>query len=312
MKGATKMEVIKTYLDNVFAAYPQTDEIKRVKRDLSANMEEKYTALRQNGKSEHEAAYSVIANFGNIEEITSELGLVQGLSSGLDGAEIGKSIFLSADEARIYLAKCKSSGVMIGLGVWLIIAGVSTVILFEQVFVMFLAIAVAVGIFIINGSRLSEYEAFEETAIRLDTETYGRIADEYAKNKMFSTVLVAFGVVLIILTAGAFTAVEVPIPLFLNVIGFSVFLFVIAASYNPAYEILLGKGDYVNKTANNVIGRIIGTIAAVYWPIATVIYLTWSFAAGAWAISWVIWPVAGILFGAISGGISVWYSEKES
>ena len=68
------METIKTYLDNVFAAYPQTNEVQNLKRDMLANMEEKYTMLRQSGKSEHEAAYSVIANFGNIQEITAELG----------------------------------------------------------------------------------------------------------------------------------------------------------------------------------------------------------------------------------------------
>ena len=67
------MDAIKTYLDNVFAAYPQSNEVQSLKRDMLANMEEKYAMLRQSGKSEHEAAYSVIPNFGSIEEITAEM-----------------------------------------------------------------------------------------------------------------------------------------------------------------------------------------------------------------------------------------------
>ena len=87
---------------------------------MLANMEEKYAMLRLSGKSEHEATYSVIADFGNIEEITAELGL-DIKNRALDG-----SIYLSLDEAQSYIAKSKKSGIWIDLGVWLIIAGAST------------------------------------------------------------------------------------------------------------------------------------------------------------------------------------------
>jgi hypothetical protein len=177
---------------------------------------------------------------------------------------------------------------------------------------MFLAIAAAVAIFIINGNRWSaREESFEEIPIHLDSETRERISREYAKIKILCPVMIAFGVVLIILGAGAFTVIEVPIPLFLNIIGFSVFLFIISGTYSSAYDILLGKGDYAHKVTSKAAERIIGTIAAVYWPVVTAVYLFGSFISGAWHISWVIWPVAGVLFGAIAGGVSVWYTTKE-
>ena len=47
---------------------------------------------------------------------------------------------------------------------------------------------------------------------------------------------------------------------------------------------------------------IVGVIAAIYWPLAVVIYLAWSFLGNAWYISWIIWPIAGVLFGAIAAG----------
>lgn len=40
-------------------------------------------------------------------------------------------------------------------------------------------------------------------------------------------------------------------------------------------------------------------IAGGYWTIVTAGYLAWSFLTDAWQISWVIWPVAGILFVAV-------------
>lgn len=47
---------------------------------------------------------------------------------------------------------------------------------------------------------------------------------------------------------------------------------------------------------------IVGIIASFYWPLAVVIYLAWSFIGDAWGISWIIWPIAGVLFGALAGG----------
>ena len=43
----------------------------------------------------------------------------------------------------------------------------------------------------------------------------------------------------------------------------------------------------------------IRVIAAVYWPVAAAAYLAWSFGTGAWHISWIIWPVAGVLYAAL-------------
>jgi hypothetical protein len=34
----------------------------------------------------------------------------------------------------------------------------------------------------------------------------------------------------------------------------------------------------------------------VFWPTVTCIYLSWSFLTFDWHISWVIWPIAGLIF----------------
>lgn len=299
------MEIIKTYLDNVFAAFPQTDEIQTLKRDMRANMEEKYTTLRKSGKSEHEAAYSVIADFGTIEEITAEFGLdIKNEASEAD-------VFVSNDEAQTYLSRSKKNGMLIGFGVWLVLAGISSTLVLDHSFLMFITIATAVVIFIMSSMKMSRYESFEKAPVRLDASTREMVESERGKFTTQCTAMIAIGVALLILSAGSFTVIAFPVSLFLNIVGFSVFLFITAGTCSSSYDILLGKGDYKNKKASKQAERIISTAAVIYWPVVTAIFLLWSFVGDAWTRSWVIWPVAGVSFGAICAGVSVWFGTKE-
>lgn len=69
------MDTIKTYLDNMFTALPKTEQAERMKQDLYNNMIEKYQEMKKEGKSENEAVGIVISEFGNIDELVSELGI---------------------------------------------------------------------------------------------------------------------------------------------------------------------------------------------------------------------------------------------
>ncbi len=42
-------------------------------------------------------------------------------------------------------------------------------------------------------------------------------------------------------------------------------------------------------------------LAAFYWPLLTAIFLGWSLWTMAWGITWIIWPVGGVLFAALLG-----------
>ena len=69
-------------------------------------------------------------------------------------------------------------------------------------------------------------------------------------------------------------------------------MFLINAGINQAsFEKLLQEGDY--SVDSKSLGK-------VYWPIVTAIYLGYSLITMNWHISWVIWPVTGILFPAIN------------
>ena len=46
-------------------------------------------------------------------------------------------------------------------------------------------------------------------------------------------------------------------------------------------------------------------IAGIYWTLVTAGYLAWSFWSGEWNRTWIIWPVAGVLFGAVMAIVSM-------
>ena len=69
------MEAIRNYVEALFAALPQREDILRLKADMLANLEDKFNALLAEGKSEAEATGVVIASIGSTEDLLRELGL---------------------------------------------------------------------------------------------------------------------------------------------------------------------------------------------------------------------------------------------
>jgi hypothetical protein len=317
------MDAIRTYLDNVFMAFPQNETVLAIKRDMLTNMEEKYNALKEEGKSEHEAVGTVIANFGSIDEIAAELGIGQNVAVREEGLK------LSREEVNEYITQTRKSSIWIGAAVWLILAGICAMLIIigfaggeydmnrqMGVFALLLTIAATVPIFIVNGLKLSRFEDYDKQNILLDGQTREQLKQKNAEFTPRFSVLISCGVAIVVLAAGACLLIRsmgyeflAPV-LLLFTVGFAVFLFIIAGMKKSAFLILLGKSEYKNKAKNSKSERIIGTIASIYWPLMIVVYMLWSFVFSAWRTSWILWPVAAILFGAIAGGISTWHDTK--
>lgn len=83
----------------------------------------------------------------------------------------------------------------------------------------------------------------------------------------------------------------------LIIIAIAVNLFVRVGTINGSYDKLLQEKDYTvgRKKASIVIGRVSG----IYWCVAVAIYLAWSLPTMRWDITWVMWPVAGVLFAVV-------------
>ena len=68
---------------------------------------------------------------------------------------------------------------------------------------------------------------------------------------------------------------------------------------------LLQEGDYTVKNKKSAQSP----VAGIYWTLVTAGYLAWSFWSGEWNRTWIIWPVAGVLFGAVIG-IAAMFRKK--
>ena len=80
-------------------------------------------------------------------------------------------------------------------------------------------------------------------------------------------------------------------------IACAVFLFVSAGMIRDSYQKLLEEGDYTVE--NKLKAKRNNNISIIYWGVITAIFLAYSFVTMDWGRSWIIWPVAAVLFGAV-------------
>ncbi|MDF2589458.1 MAG: hypothetical protein K0S41_3299 [Anaerocolumna sp.] len=168
------MEAIKVYVENMFTNFPVTSKIIELKDNILSNMEDKYNELKSEGKSETEAVGIVISEFGNIDELMKEYGI----SSDVSPINIPKVTQIETD---LYLSAKKTSGLLIGIGVFLCICAAASSIFFsritsdgllgnltpdlEDLFTivpLLILVAMAVGIFLISGTQLKNYRYLED------------------------------------------------------------------------------------------------------------------------------------------------------
>lgn len=332
------METIISYIDNLFQNYPDTPQAQKAKRELLGIMEDKYRELKEEGKSEHEAIGIVISEFGSMEEIASELGMEQRQEQAFC-KEPEAEMRLTMPQAREYLKVQKEFGFKIAIGVAMCIlspvAGVILNAFYEagilsekiseigSLIVLLGMVAAAVGIFIVSGIAHGKYEEYDSVPIRLDRETRDQIAGEYEEQSAPFGIKIAAGVILCIasvIPAAIFYEVlegsslewmaELAATSLFFFVAAGVFLFITAGMGRGAYETLLGKGKNSRiKIKKSKKDRRISIISSIYWPVVTAIYLCWSIATMNWGFTWIVWVVAGALFGGISGAVSLMSEE---
>lgn len=174
---------------------------------------------------------------------------------------------------------------------------------------LLLAVAAAVANFIMLGMKLEKYEYLEKEDFQLAYGIEGMVKERCSAREHDFTMRIACGVVMCIVAVIPIliTSILVQKPLavlaavvgLLVIVAAAVYLFVTVGMERGAYQQLLQIGEYTRegKAANKVVEQ----ISAAYWCLVTAIYLAYSFWSGDWGRSWVVWPVAGVLFGAVAG-----------
>jgi uncharacterized membrane protein (DUF485 family) len=237
--------------------------------------------------------------------------------------------YVSIEEANIYMDLVKSMSSRIANAISLLIMSPVVLILLlayneykvmlsknmaEGIGVSILLILVSCGVSIIvyNEMKLSKYKYLENEVISLEYGIQGIVEKKKAefedKFRMSITIGVALciiGVVPLIIV-GALTDDDFMSVCCLAVLllfaATGVNLFVRAGMINGSYNKLLQSGDFTVHSKE--INKKTTSIGGIYWPIIVAIFLGYSFATGNWQSSWIIWPVAGVLFAAICGIVS--------
>ncbi len=84
------MNKIKNHVDELFKDIPKSEEKEIIKQEIFQNLEEKVYDLVAQGKEEEDAVNKAIVEFGNIDEIKSELGVYNVNRDG-DGKRIERA-----------------------------------------------------------------------------------------------------------------------------------------------------------------------------------------------------------------------------
>ena len=170
--------------------------------------------------------------------------------------------------------------------------------------VLLVLVAIAVAVFITTGMRLSQYEYMEKEWLEIPEDVVRMVAAEKENFAVTFRYSITIGVVMCIVGVIPLVALSIftqedlflviGVCVLLVFVAVGVFFIIHAGMIHASYDKLLQTGDYTpgNKKAEKLSGA--------YWSIVVAIYLGYSFLTGNWGISWVIFPVAGVLFGAIS------------
>ena len=321
------METIRNYLETMFLKLPNTPEVYKAKNELWQMMEDKYTELKEEGKSENEAVGIVISEFGNLDELANDLGISQFVES--QPMPQGKT--LSLDHAKSYLADAGKSAYRTALGVMLCVLSVCGPIFFDAftafypqkenlldacgVSIMFVLIGIAVGLFIYSSVQMNHWNYLKKEPFVTDFSTTEYLHREMEHYKSTYALLLTIGIILCILSvipSIILDGLDIYVTFWSNASGGFVFilvaigffLIVMASTKLSSYKTLLHLnqqdtvgGNYVPSQTNEpqYMNQTIAAIMSVYWPTVTCLYLIWSFLTFDFWISWIIWPIAAII-----------------
>lgn len=336
------MKVIIAYLDTMFSAYPQTPRLLEAKTELQGMMEDAYSGLIAEGRSENEAVGQVIRDFGNLEEVAPVLGItaeiapapVVGVAAAGAGSGSGSTSHpthppVTLDEAKGYAEVQERSRFRAGLSVMCFVLSPSGVILLPTVAsfgllpasegiwlfagLLFLFVLVAAGVLLrVSISRhTAPYKRVVEGQFATNPEVTHwaealRAQHEKARSRALTFAIACWILSPIPLIAASLLLEGTPHASLWTTLGVVCVLVLVATglgillpqSWAHSVAEQLGDGG---KTSDDE-SSLVGVIAAFYWPLLVAIYLAWSLIGDAWSHSWIIWPIGGVLFGAIAAG----------
>lgn len=327
------METIRIYLENMFINLPGTPQVYKAKEELLSMMEDKYLELKAEGKTENEAIGIVISEFGNLEEIASDLGL----DKIINNENTNSALKLTLEEVKSYLSDYARHAMLISVGVMLCILSVCGPIFTDAYVsaenvndnffdfdvigasVLFVFVAIAVGCFVFSSISIGKWKKLEKNQYMIDFSTSEYVNNIWEKEKLGYAFKMTLGVVLCVLSVVPSiiaSAVSYDYGVLDDISGGLLFIFV-AIGVCLIVQANIRRGSLnrmLNLNDRNLVGgnyttgqkekvhysnKNVEAVMSVFWPTVTCIYLCISFLTFSWGITWIIWPIAGIIHSLI-------------
>lgn len=234
------------------------------------------------------------------------------------------TIKVSMEEANQYLdMKSKGSRIVANATSLCILSPVPLIVLgtmtenhiligFSLVLLLVL-VAIAVYLFVNYGLRESHMQHLEKEIFETEYGVSGMVRERRDKYEPTFTRNIAIGVVLCILSviptimAGVMEVEDymsgISVGLLLIIVSIGVNILIRAGMIKSSYDTLLQEGEYTIEEKH--LKKKTDAFSGAYWCLMVAIYLGWSFWTNNWKFTWIIWPVAGVLYAAVLGMVKM-------
>ena len=240
------------------------------------------------------------------------------------------TIKVSMEEANQYLdMKSKGSRIVANATSLCILSPVPLIVLgtmtedhiligFSLVLLLVL-VAIAVYLFVNYGLRESHMQHLEKEIFETEYGVSGMVRERRDKYEPTFTRNIAIGVVLCILSviptimAGVMEVEDymsgISVGLLLIIVSIGVNILIRAGMIKSSYDTLLQEGEYTIEEKH--LKKKTDAFSGAYWCLMVAIYFGWSFWTNNWKFTWIIWPVAGVLYAAVLGMVKMTIEGRE-
>lgn len=181
---------------------------------------------------------------------------------------------------------------------------------------LLILIANAVTLFILSSSKTSAFEFLENEIFETSYGVTGMVKERKEDYRETYTKNIAIGVCFCVLSlVPLFAAIIISeddlfmvsmVAVMLALIGIGVNFIVKTCIIWESFDKLLQEGEYSKRKKKEKIAS--SKVNTIYWSVVTAGYLAYSFISYKWHFSWIIWPVAAVLYPAV---ISIFASHKD-
>ena len=235
-----------------------------------------------------------------------------------------KTIKVSMEEANQYLdMKSRGSRIVANATSLCILSPVPLIVLgtmtedhtlvgFSLVFLLIL-VAIAVYLFVNYGLHESHMQHLEKESFETEYGVSGMVRERRKQYEPTFIRNIAIGVVLCILSviptimAGVMEVEDymsgISVDLLLIIVSIGVNILIRAGMIKSSYDTLLQEGEYTIE--EKYLKKKTDAFSGAYWCLMVAIYLGWSFWTNNWKFTWIIWPVAGVLYAAVLGMVKM-------